>query len=101
MSQDFDFEITPPAFDPAQALATLKRQWRELGLTERAGVFERRGVAIARASLDSGTLRTAVVKRPVRTSSEWQARTLTTAAELRDFVTELKKRLAQWSDADE
>lgn len=101
MSDDDGFEIAPPPFDAAKALTQLQRQLRDLGLAERAGVFERRGTAIARAAIDGATLHCAVVKRPSRSSPEWQPRTLKSAAEVRDFVADLKKRLAQWSDADD
>jgi len=79
----------------------LKRDLRGLGLAERAGVFERRGIAIARVSVDGVTLKAARVQRPSRASPEWQARTLHSSAETRDFVADLKQRLAQWSDSDE
>ena len=41
--------FAPPPFDPDEALLRLRREWRELGLAEREGAFERRGVKIARA----------------------------------------------------
>lgn len=101
MSDPSGFDFAPPPFNAGQALLSLQRQLRELGLGERAGVFERRGLVIARASSDGAALQAALVKRPLRSSPEWQAYTLRTAAEVRDFVAELKKRLARWSDGDE
>jgi hypothetical protein len=41
------------------------------------------------------------VKRPSRTSPEWQVRTLKSGADVRDYVAELKKKLATWSDRDD
>jgi hypothetical protein len=99
MTQDLGF--APPPFQPAEALQRLRRELRELGLSERAGLFERRGVAIARAAVASDTLAAARVKRPSRNSPEWQPKTLRNAADLRDFVADLKKQLAQWSDGDD
>lgn len=98
MSDDFP---APPAFRPDEALQRLKRELQELGLAERAGVFERRGVAIARAAVQGATIAAARVKRPARSGPEWQPRTLKSSADLRDFVADLKQRLAQWSDRDE
>ena len=98
MSDEF---FAPPAFKPDEALSRLKRELRELGLAERAGQFERRGVAIARVAVDGAVLQAARVKRPSRSSPEWQTRTLKSSAEVRDFVADLKQRLAQWSDRDE
>ena len=98
MSDDL---FAPPAFKPDEALQRLKRELRELGLAERAGVFERRSLAIARAAIAGATIAAARVKRPSRSSPEWQARTIESSADLRDFVNDLKQRLAQWSDRDE
>ena len=98
MSDDF---FAPPAFKPDEAMQRLRRELRELGLAEREGIFERRGVAIARAAIDGTSLQAARVRRPSRNSPEWQPRTLKSGADLRDFVADLKQRLAQWSDRDE
>jgi len=99
MSEDFGF--APPPFRPEEALSKLKRDLRDLGLTEREGRFERRGVAIARAAVEDLTVRAARVKRPVRSSPEWQDKVLKSSADARDFVADLKKQLAQWSDRDD
>ena len=42
-----------------------------------------------------------MVRKPSRNSPEWQARTLKTSADVRDFTQHLKKQLAQWSDRDD
>ena len=90
-----------PAFKPEESLQKLKRDLRELGLVEREGRFERRGSLIARAAVDGATLRAARVKRPSRTSPEWVEKLLRSSADVRDFVADLKKQLAQWSDRDD
>jgi len=99
MSDDFNFAV--PAFKPDDALQRLRRELGGLGLVERAGRFERRGTPIARAAVDGDALRAARVKRPSRTSPEWQERLLHSSADVRDFVADLKKQLAQWSDRDD
>ncbi|MBZ8138507.1 hypothetical protein CLD22_01170 [Rubrivivax gelatinosus] len=101
MNDDDFLGFAPPAFNPAEALQRLRRELRELGLAEREGVFERRGCAIARVELETAALKAGVVKRPSRSGPEWQAKTLRSAAEVRDFVADLKKRLAGWSDRDD
>ena len=93
--------FVPPPFKPDEALQLLRREWRELGLAEREGVFERRGLAIARAAVAGEAIAAAFVRRPSRTSPEWQSRVLKSAADVRDCTAELKKKLAQWSDRDE
>ena len=99
MSEDRDFAL--PAFKPEEALHKLKRDLRELGLTEREGRFERRGSLIARAVVDDAVLRAARVKQPSRSSPEWLDKPLRSSADLRDFVADLKQQLAQWSDRDD
>lgn len=99
MTDDPGLDAQP--FDAAQALQKLQRGLRDLGLIERAGYFERRGVAMARAVIDGMTIRAAKVKRPSRNSPEWAERVLRNSADARDFVADLKKQLAQWSDRDD
>ena len=93
--------FAPPPFKPDEALQRLRRELRELGLAERDGVFERRGLAIARVRIDGDQLAAAIVKRPSRASPQWQARALGSSAALRDFTGELKKALQSWGDRDE
>jgi len=100
MSDD-DFGFAPPAFKPDEALQRLRRDLRDLGLSEREGRFERRGLPIARVAVEGAALRAERVKRPSRTSPEWLARALRSSADARDFVADLKRQLAQWSDRDD
>ncbi len=99
MSEDWGF--APPPFKPEEALQRLKRELREAGLTEREGRFERRGVSIAKAVVDGAVIQAAIVRRPSRSSPEWQTKTLANSAQQRDFVADLKKKLASWSNSDE
>lgn len=99
MSDDDGFVL--PRFQPAEALQKLQRELRALGLADRGGVFERRGVAIAKVAVDGETLQASVVKRPSRSSPEWTHKSLKNAADGRDFVADLKKKLALWSDRDD
>ena len=101
MSDDESFGFAPPPFKPEEALQKLKRDLRELGLAERAGVFERRGVAIARAVVAGAAIDAAIVKKPSRSSPEWQKKSLKSSAEARDFAADLKRKLAGWSDRDD
>jgi hypothetical protein len=101
MADEEGWGFAPPPFKPDEALARLTRDLRELGLAEREGRFERRGVAIARAAIDGAVIRAARVKRPSRQSPEWQDKTLKSSADARDFVADLKKQLALWSDRDD
>jgi hypothetical protein len=93
--------FAPPPFQAEEALQRLRRELRELGLSERAGMFERRGLALARAAVAEGHIAAAVVRKPSRNSPEWQARELKSSADVRDFTQHLKRQLAQWSDRDD
>ena len=100
MSDDFSF--APPPFDADAALQRCQRELRDAGLTARADQFERKGVAIARLRVEAGKLHASRVKRPSRKSPEWQPSLLLgSSAQVRDFVAELKARLAQWTDRDD
>jgi len=101
MTDDDNWGFAAPPFKPDEALARLKRDLRELGLAEREGRFERGGLPLARAVVDGAQIRAARVKRPSRSSPEWQERTLRSSADMRDFVADLKRQLAHWSDHDE
>lgn len=101
MSDEAAWGFAPPPFRPEEALQRLRRDLRELGLAEREGCFERRGLRIARPVLAEGLLRIDTVQRPVRSSPQWQPRTLHSMADVRDYLTDLKKKLAQWSDHDD
>lgn len=94
------FGFAPPPFRPDEALAGLKRQLRELRLSEREGRFERKGVPIAALEPIEGAIRARVVRRPSRTP-EWNERTLRSGADVRRFVEDLKRDLARWSPDDE
>ena len=100
MSDD-DFSFALPAFKPDEALLKLKRELREAGLTEREGRFERRGTVIAKAVVDGALIQAGLVKRPSRSSPDWTLRPLKSAAEVRDFMADLKRKLAAWSDSDD
>ncbi|MBK6715794.1 MAG: hypothetical protein IPG57_12040 [Burkholderiales bacterium] len=99
MSDD-SFGFAPPPFKADEALQRAKRELRELGLSEREGRFERSGQQVAKLAVDGATLKAAIVKRPGR-SPEWTEKTLRDAAAVRDFVAELKKKLATWTDRDD
>lgn len=107
MSGDDLGGFAPPPFSPADAQQTLRRELRALGLSEREGRFERQGQVIARIESPAGSerageaLQVARVKRPSRTTPEWQSRELRNGADVRNFVADLKKQLALWSDRDD
>ena len=101
MSDD-SFGFAPPPFDADAALQRLQRDLRELGLSEREGAFERRGLRIAmlRRAAGSGVLDAAIATQPAR-SPQWKTRQIHDAAGVRSFLADLKRQLAAWSDRDD
>lgn len=93
MSDD-DF-FAPPAFKPAEALVQLKRQLRELRLTERGHRFDEAGLAVAELSATDSSIDARLVKRPARTP-EWTSHRLASSADVRRFVDTVKTQLARW-----
>lgn len=93
-------EFAPPPFKPAEATQTLKRQLRDLRLTERAGAFELRGFVVVELSPGETTIDTRLAKRPARTP-EWTRQSLKSSADVRRFVESVRQQLVRWSTADE
>jgi len=90
--------FAPPPFKPAEALAQLRRQLRELRpLAERGNGFELRGQVVLELEAAGETINVKMAKRPARTP-EWTHRTLASSADVRDFVAAVKAQLARWSD---
>ena len=96
-----DVGFAAPPFKPDEALQRLKRELRDMGLAEREGVFERRGLAVARVRIDGVQLAAALVERPSRAGPRWRMRTLNNSAAARDFSAEVKRALQQWGDRDD
>ena len=92
MSDDF---FALPPFDPAAALATLRRSLRDLKLVERAGAFELAGQPVVRASVDGDALALEIARRPARTP-DWERSQARDHAAVRKFVDEVKRRLLRW-----
>ena len=97
MSDDFGF--APPPFKPEEALVTLRRSLRDLGLAERGAGFELRGKRVLELVAEESVIRTRIARRLMLTP-EWDAMTIAGAADTRKLVDEVKKRLARWERED-
>jgi len=96
MSEDF---FIAPAFEPSQALLTLKRQLREARLTERGAIFELKGQSVIELTAGDATIEARLVKRPAHVP-DWDTYALKTSADVRKFVDEVRKRLTRWTEDD-
>jgi hypothetical protein len=96
MSANDDDFLAPPAFKPAEALIQLKRQLRDLRLSERGAAFELKGRSIVELKATDASIEARLVKRPALTP-EWTLHTLKNSADVRRFVDTVKQQLARWS----
>jgi hypothetical protein len=98
MSDD-TWGFAPPPFNPEASLVQLKRALRDLGLTERSGGFELKGLRALEWTLapDAISIRLA---RKLRRSPEWDLRSLRSGADQRKLLDDIKLRLARWADED-
>lgn len=97
---DDDFGFAPPPFKTDEALLQLKRSLRDLKLAERSGGFELKGRRLVELSADAAQISARLVRRPALTP-EWEGATpLKSAADVRRFVDELRRRLARWETED-
>ena len=97
MSDDFGF--VPPPFKPEQALVTLRRALRDLGLAERGPGFDLRGKRVLELAVVGDTIRARLARRPMLTP-EWDPQVLEGAADTRKLLDEVKKRLERWERED-
>lgn len=93
---DDNFGFAPPPFKAADALVTLKRQLRDLKLSERGNAIELRGKRVAELTVDGDAIQVRLVRRLALTP-EWDRFSVKSAADQRKLVVEIKKRLAHWN----
>ncbi len=91
--------FAPPPFKLDAALEQLKRSLRGLGLTERSGGFELRGLRALEFELQDTAIAIRLAQRLIRTPS-WDKSSLKNAADQRKLLDEVKKRLERWRDDD-
>lgn len=101
MSSDDDLGgFAPPPFNAEHALAQMKRALRDAKLAERGPGFELRGKRVAELLVNGAAIEARVARRLAMTP-EWDRRTLKNAAEQRQWLDELKKRLARWEAGED
>lgn len=100
MSSDNDFGFAPPPFNAEHALAAMKRALRDAKLAERGPGFELRGKRVAELVVNDGAIDARLARR-LALSPDWDRRTLKNAAEQRQWLDELKKRLARWEAGED
>ncbi len=107
MSDDLsDFFALPP-FKADEALVKLRRDLRELKPLAEKGAgdvarFEWKSLPVIELSLAAGdkpALAVSLAKRPSQ-RPEWRRQTLSSSAEVRKWLDELKRSLQRWDEED-
>lgn len=96
---DESWGFAPPLFNAETSLVQLKRALRDLGLTERSGGFELKGLRALEFELQPGAIAIRLARK-LRRSPEWDLRALRSGADQRKLLDDIKLRLARWADED-
>ena len=88
--------FAPPSFNAADALVQLKRQLRDLKLSERGPGFELKGRAVVELAIVAGRIDARLARRASRVP-EWVAHRLNNSADVRGFVDNVRRQMARWS----
>ncbi|MGE5452894.1 MAG: hypothetical protein ACM3VZ_13760 [Acidobacteriota bacterium] len=107
MSDDLGSFFALPPFQADQALVKLRRDLRELKPLAEKGTgpvvrFEWKSLPVIELNLTTDAppaLAVALAKRPSQ-RPEWARLTLTTSADLRKWLDEVKRSLKRWDDED-
>jgi hypothetical protein len=93
------WSLPAPPFRAEEALVQLRRALRDLKLAERGNAYELRGKRVVELALADAAIAVRLARRLALTP-EWDRQTIRSAAEQRQLVDEVKKRLARWEHED-
>ncbi len=99
MSNDESWSMAAPPFKADDALVQIRRALRDLKLAERGTAYEMRGKRVVELALDGAKVNARLARRPMLTP-EWDRFAITSAAEQRKLIDEIKTRLARWEQED-
>ena len=92
--------LPPPPFNAEAAWVQLQRSLRDLGLTLRAGGFERQGRRAIEVTVNDSAIDLRLARRLTVRTPDWDAFVVRSGADQRRFLDEVKRRLARWTDDD-
>jgi hypothetical protein len=92
-------DFAPPPFNADNALVTIKRALRDMKLAERGNAYEMRGKRVAELSIDGAAINAKLARRLMLTP-EWDRVAVTSAADQRKLLDEVKKRLGKWESEE-
>jgi hypothetical protein len=97
MSDLPDFGFAPPPFKADEALVLLRRALRDLKpLAERGTGFELRGRPVLELAVADGAIAARLARRPA-VAPEWDRITVTSGADQRKLLDEVRKRVERWT----
>lgn len=92
--------LTLPPFNAEAASVQMQRSLRDLGLTLRAGGFERQGRRAIEFTVNDGAIALRLARRLSLRTPDWDVFEVRSGADQRRFLDEVKRRLARWTDDD-
>lgn len=98
MSDD-GFGFALPPFNADNALQQLKRSLRDLKLAERGKGFELKGKAVVELTADDGAITVRLARR-LSMTPEWDKVQITSGADQRKLLDDVKRRLERWQRED-
>ena len=99
MSNDNDFAFAPPPFNAESALVVVRRALRDMKLAERGNAYEMRGKRVVELAVDGAAINARLARRLMITP-EWDRLAVTSAADQRKLLDEVKKRLSKWESEE-
>jgi hypothetical protein len=89
-----------PAWNMPEQLLNLKRQLRNLKLTERGEQFEFNAKAVVKLTASGDTIDAQLAKSPAM-QPQWDRFAITNAPGMRKLVDEAKKRVQRWTEGQD
>ena len=99
MSDDDLGGFAPPPFKAADALAQIKRNLRDLKLTERSKGFDWRGKPVLELTLEDTQIHVRIARKLALTP-EWERLLVNSASSQRKLLDDIKRRLERWERED-
>ena len=99
MSDDDLGGFAPPPFKAADALAQIKRNLRDLKLTERSKGFDLRGKPVLELTLDGMQINLRIARK-LALVPEWDRLVVNSSSGQRKLLDDIKRRLERWERED-
>ncbi len=99
MSSSDDFDFAAPPFNADNALVAIKRALRDMKFAERGNAYELRGKRVVELSIEGAAINAKLARRLMLTP-EWDRVSVSSAAQQRKLLDDVKKRLSKWESEE-